>query len=74
MKMRWSLLNDTNRVHLGWKGRDIRQGRQKIVGFMKEVYVRISLALSNRQEDARLAPGAQSDTSLKPRPASGLLY
>ena len=74
MKTRLSLPDCTNRSYLGRKRRYISQGRQKIVGFMEEVYPSTSLAIGNRQKDARLALGAQSDVCLKPRTSPGLLH
>jgi hypothetical protein len=74
MKMRLSLPDWMNRVYPGRKRRHISQGRQKIVGFVEEAYMRTSLAVGDRQKDARLALGAQSDVCLKPRASPGLLH
>ena len=74
MKMRLSLPDWMSRVCLGRKRWHISQGRQKVVGFVEKAYMGTSLAVSDRQKDARLALGAESDVCLKPRASPGLLH
>src|ERR1017187_4156500 len=74
MNTRLSLPTCTNLSYLWRKRRNVSQGRQKIVGFVEKIYIRTSLALGDRQKDARLALEAQSDVCLKPRASPGLLH
>jgi hypothetical protein len=58
MRVSMFLLRSWRRARLGRKWRHICQGRQKIVGFVEKVDLRVSHAVSNRDEDTRLTLGA----------------
>ena len=74
MRTSYFFLRRARGVCPGRKRRHIRQGSQKIVRFVVKVDLRPSPAVRNRQKNARLTLGTESDIGLKSRASPGLLH